>query len=190
MHTTAPSLDRLIDALDYAARQHSDQRRKGTEKAPYINHPIALLRILAVEAGVHDMDVLSAAVLHDVIEDCSGTKQEFIDVRREEIGISFGAQVLAIVEAVTDDKSLPKAARKQAQIEHTAHLPREAKLVKLAEKIANVRDIASCPPKNWEPARIEEYFGWAAQVVAAMRGTDAKLEALFDAALDEARQSR
>lgn len=179
---------RLIAALDYAAQQHRDQRRKGAEAAPYINHPIALLRILAVEAGIEDTDVLAAAVLHDVIEDCSGEHQQFIAQRRAEIGTQFGARVLELVEAVTDDKALPKAQRKQAQVEHAAHLPREAKLVKLADKTANVRDIASSPPKDWEPARIAAYFDWAQAVVDAMRGTDAKLEALFDAALAQGRQ--
>jgi len=184
------SQTRLIAALDYAAHQHRDQRRKGAEAAPYINHPIALLRILSVEAGIHDADVLAAAVLHDVIEDCSGSQQEFIAQRRDEIGTQFGQLVLELVEAVTDDKSLPKQERKQAQVEHAAQLPREARLVKLADKIANVRDIASSPPQGWEPERIVAYFDWAQAVVGAMRGTHAKLEALFDIALAQARQKR
>ena len=156
----------------------------------HINHPIALLRILSVEAGIHDPDVLTAAVLHDVIEDCSGKDQEFIEQRRAEIGKGFGKRVLALVEAVTDDKSLPKEQRKAAQVEHAAHLPRKAKLVKLADKTANIRDIARCPPLSWEPKRITAYFEWAAAVVGAMRGTDAKLEGLFDAALASAMAAR
>lgn len=189
MPTADPFLPRLIAALDYAAQQHRDQRRKGAEAAPYINHPIALLKILAVEAGIEDADVLTAAVLHDVIEDCSGPRQEFIAQRRAEIGTQFGPLVLQLVEAVTDDKALPKAARKQAQVEHAAHLPRAAKLVKLADKTANVRDIGIAPPQDWERARIDAYFDWAQAVVDAMRGTDAILEGLFDAALLRARQT-
>lgn len=190
MFDHTPSLPRLVAALGYAARQHRDQRRKGAEAAPYINHPIALLNILNVEAGIDDLDVLTAAVLHDVIEDCSGEQQQFIHQRRAEIGAQFGAQVLELVEAVTDDKALPKQARKQAQIEHAAHLPHQARLVKLADKTANVRDIADSPPQDWEPERIAAYFDWAGAVVAPMRGTDATLEALFDAALARGRQVR
>jgi len=173
---------RIIDALAYAADQHRDQRRKGAEAAPYINHPIALLRILSVEAGIDDPDVLVAAALHDVIEDCSGRQQEHIEQRRSEIRERFGADVLALVEALTDDKALPKPERKRQQIEHSAHLPYKAKLVKLADKTANLRDIARCPPQHWEPERVSAYFDWAAEVVTQLRGTHAGLEEVFDRA--------
>ena len=182
--STISPTTRLIDALDYAAEQHRDQRRKGAEAAPYINHPIALLRILSVEAGIDDPDVLIAAALHDVIEDCSGPRQEHRDQRRAEIRDRFGIDVLALVDALTDDKALPKAERKRQQVAHAAHIPQKAKLVKLADKTANLRDIARCPPQHWEPARVEAYFDWAGQVVAQLRGTHAGLESLFDAALE------
>lgn len=190
MPATEPAIARLIAALDYAAQQHRDQRRKGAEAAPYINHPIALLRILAVEAGVDDADVLVAAALHDVIEDCSGPRQEHIQARRDEIQAGFGAHVLALVEEVTDDKALPKHERKLAQIAHAPQLSPQARMVKLADKTANVRDIGHCPPADWEPARIAAYFDWAQKVVDAMRGVHARLESLFDAALAEARRSQ
>ncbi len=172
---------RVIDALAFAAQAHRDQRRKGAEAAPYINHPIALLRILAVEAGIDDPDVLCAAALHDYLEDCCGkpgqaTVAEGKALMRER----FGATVLDYVLAVTDDKTLPKAERKRLQVEHAAHIPHGAKLVKLADKIANLRDIAATPPSDWPRERQREYFGWAAQVAARLRGVDAVLEGLFD----------
>jgi guanosine-3',5'-bis(diphosphate) 3'-pyrophosphohydrolase len=173
---------RISDALAYAADQHRDQRRKGAEAAPYINHPIALLRILSVEAGIDDPDVLVAAALHDVIEDCSGRQQEHIERRRSEIRDRFGTGVLALVEALTDDKSLPKPERKRQQVAHAARIPHKARLVKLADKIANVRDIQRCPPQDWEPERIDAYFDWATEVVNGLRGTHAHLEGLFDTA--------
>ena len=173
---------RLIRALHYAAEQHRHQRRKDAEASPYINHPIALLHILAVEAGVDDPDVLIAAVLHDVLEDCSGDDQCELPARREEIRRQFGADVLVLVEAVTDDKALPKPERKKAQVAHAAHLPHGAKLIKLADKTANLRDLAAAPPARWSPERLAEYRAWAAEVVGAMRGTHAGLEALFDQA--------
>lgn len=185
--TTNP-MARLIDALAYAADQHRDQRRKGADAAPYINHPIALLRILSVEAGIDDPDVLVAAALHDVIEDCSGRQQEHLDQRRSEIRDRFGPDVLALVEALTDDKALPKPERKRQQVEHAAHIPHQAKLVKLADKTANLRDIARCPPQHWEPERVGAYFDWARQVVGQMRGAHAGLEAMFDGAANSPRK--
>lgn len=176
-------LPRLIAALHYAAHQHRDQRRKDEDETPYINHPISLLHILNVEAGITDPDVLIAAVLHDVIEDCSGPHQMYIEERRSEIRLQFGEPVLQLVNHVTDDKSLSKEQRKQRQVEKGPHLPHGAKLVKLADKTANLRDITATPPADWPPERIAAYFDWAAKVVEGLRGSHAGLEELFDEAL-------
>lgn len=181
---------RLVQALYYSAEQHRHQRRKDAEKSPYINHPIALLHILAVEGGIDDLDVLIAAVLHDVIEDCSGPGQIHLEARRREIRDQFGQPVLDLVEAVSDDKSLPKPDRKAAQLAHAADLPYGARLIKLADKTANLRDLATMPPADWPAERLEQYFLWASAVVDAIRGTHAGLEALFDAAAAEAPASR
>ena len=78
---------------------------------------------------------------------------------------------------VTDDKSLPKAERKQLQIEHAPHTSPAAKQLKLADKICNVRDLASHPPMLWPPARRRAYRAWAAKVIDALRGTNPALEA-------------
>ena len=175
-------LPRLIAALHYAADQHRDQRRKDEDETPYINHPIALLHILNVEAGVTDPDVLIGAVLHDVIEDCSGPHQMYIEERRAEIGARFGESVLVLVEAVTDDKSLSREERKQQQIDKAAHIPHGAKLIKLADKTANLRDIAAAPPADWSPEKISAYFDWAGRVAVGLRGSHPALEELFDEA--------
>jgi guanosine-3',5'-bis(diphosphate) 3'-pyrophosphohydrolase len=86
------------------------------------------------------------------------------------------------VAEVTDDKSLAKLRRKALQIEHAPHLSKRAKLVKLADKICNLRDMASSPPHDWPLQRRREYFDWAKQVVDGMRGVHPRLEELFDAA--------
>jgi GTP diphosphokinase / guanosine-3',5'-bis(diphosphate) 3'-diphosphatase len=164
----------LIGALNFAADKHRNQRRKDKEASPYINHPIALAKILAVEGGVEDGLVLSAAVLHDTIEDTETTYDELAE--------QFGREIADVVLEVTDDKALPKAERKQLQIEHAPHLSRAAKLVKLADKIANVRDVADHPPSEWPLERRREYFDWAKRVVDGVRGTHERLEAAFDAA--------
>lgn len=183
MTTTQPPLTRVIDAIAFAAHEHRRQRRKDREKTPYINHPVALVQILAVEAGIDDPDVLCAAALHDYLEDCCGEEgQATREEGRRLLQERFGAQVLAYVDAVSDDKSLPKEERKRLQVEHAAHAPHGAKLIKLADKTANLRDLADFPPVKWAAYRRREYFDWAAQVVEQVRGTHPRLEALFDAA--------
>jgi GTP diphosphokinase / guanosine-3',5'-bis(diphosphate) 3'-diphosphatase len=165
---------RFLDALAFAAHKHRDQRRKDVEASPYINHPIALARVLGVEAGVDDTDVLCAALLHDTIEDTETSEDELRD--------RFGDRIASIVLEVTDDRSLDKPARKAAQIEHAPHLTREAAQVKLADKICNLRDVAQSPPPDWPLQRRRDYFDWAARVIDGLRGAHAGLEALFDRA--------
>jgi GTP diphosphokinase / guanosine-3',5'-bis(diphosphate) 3'-diphosphatase len=164
----------LLKALAFAAHKHRDQRRKDAEASPYINHPIALADVLVNEGGVTDIDVLSAALLHDTVEDTATTHEELVDV--------FGARIARIVAEVTDDQNLPKADRKRLQIERAPSISREAKLVKLADKLVNLRDVADHPPAKWDLARRQEYFDWAKQVIDGLRGAHAALEAAFDAA--------
>jgi guanosine-3',5'-bis(diphosphate) 3'-pyrophosphohydrolase len=164
----------LLKALAFAAHKHRDQRRKDPEASPYINHPIALADVLVNEGGVTDVEVLCAALLHDTVEDTATTPAEL-----EEI---FGSRVAGIVAEVTDDKDLPKAERKRLQVEHAGELSPEAKLVKLADKICNLRDVAERAPPSWDLARRREYFDWAKRVVDGLRGAHPRLEAAFDAA--------
>ncbi|MBI1943586.1 MAG: bifunctional (p)ppGpp synthetase/guanosine-3',5'-bis(diphosphate) 3'-pyrophosphohydrolase [Betaproteobacteria bacterium] len=166
----------LLRALAFAAHKHRDQRRKDAEASPYINHPIALAEVLAGEGGVADVEVLAAALLHDTIEDTATTG--------EELRAQFGRRIAAMVEEVTDDKALAKAERKRLQIEHAAELSAGAKLVKLADKICNLRDVAERPPAKWDLERRREYFDWARQVIDRLRGTHPGLEAAFDAAYE------
>ncbi len=167
----------LLKALAFAAHKHRDQRRKDASASPYINHPIALADVLVNEGGVTDVEVLCAALLHDTVEDTATTHEELAD--------AFGSRIARIVAEVTDDPDLAKEERKRLQIEHAARLSAEAKLVKLADKICNVRDVASHPPAHWDLARRREYFAWARRVVDGLRGVHPRLEAAFDAAHGE-----
>ena len=169
-----PDLVLVLDAAAFAADKHRRQRRKDAEATPYINHPLTLATVLAREGGVADAEVIAAALLHDTVEDTETTLAE-LEAR-------FGGGVAGMVAEVTDDKSLPKAERKRLQIARAAHKSPGAKLVKLADKIANLRDIAVLPPADWDQARKAEYVRWASEVVAGLRGTNAPLEAAFDAA--------
>ena len=164
----------ILKALEFASVKHRDQRRKDQEASPYINHPIALANVLAREGGITDPVVQAAALLHDTLEDTQTTPAELRD--------AFGEKIAGIVAEVTDDKNLLKAERKRLQIEHAAALTREAKLVKLADKICNIRDVADHPPAKWDLARRREYFDWAKAVVDRLRGAHPELEKLFDRA--------
>ncbi|TXC88479.1 HD domain-containing protein [Paraburkholderia azotifigens] len=162
----------LIAAVAFAAHKHRNQRRKDAEASPYINHPVSLANVLANEGGIEDERTLVAAILHDTIEDTETTEQE--------LAKEFGTDVAGIVIEVTDDKSLPKAERKRLQVEHASTISRRAKLVKLADKICNLRDVASNPPADWPLQRRQEYFDWAKAVVDQLRGVHPGLESLFD----------
>ncbi len=164
----------ILKALDFAALKHRDQRRKDAQASPYINHPIALANVLVGEGGVSEPVVLAAALLHDTLEDTQTTAAE--------LRAAFGDAITRVVEEVTDDKSLLKAERKRLQVEHAAAISREAKLVKLADKICNVRDMANHPPAKWDLTRRREYFEWAKAVVDRMRGINPALERKFDEA--------
>ncbi|QGZ64772.1 HD domain-containing protein [Paraburkholderia acidisoli] len=167
-------MNTILQAVAFAADKHRNQRRKDAEASPYINHPITLANVLANEGNVADEAVLVAALLHDTIEDTQTT--------REELASRFGETVARIVTEVTDDKALPKAERKRLQVAHAAQISDQAKLVKLADKISNLRDIAARPPADWSAGRQREYFDWAHAVVAGLRGVHPALEAVFDAA--------
>lgn len=168
-----PELKLLMKALAFSAHKHKDQRRKDVRASPYINHPIALANILCNEGHVTDVEVICGALLHDTVEDTQTTP--------EELEAEFGAHIRRIVEEVTDDKHLSRAERKRMQIEHAAQLSEQAKLVKLADKIANLRDVADNPPPSWDLARRQEYFDWAKAVIDRLRGAHPQLEAVFDA---------
>ena len=172
----------ILDALQFAAHKHRDQRRKDLEASPYINHPIALATVLWREGKVHEPEVICAALLHDTIEDTETTQAE---IRKR-----FGAKVARIVSEVTDDNTLPKVQRKRLQIEHAPHISREAKLVKLADKICNLRDILKSPPATWTRARKRQYFDWAKQVIDALRGVHPRLESVFDAVYERRHELR
>ena len=172
----AQELTLLVKAMVFAADRHKDQRRKDEAASPYINHPLALLDVLVREGGVRDVSIMAAALLHDTIEDTSATAS---DIERE-----FGKVICGIVEEVTDDKRLGRQACKQQQIERAPSLSTEARAVKLADKICNLRDIAKQAPVGWELARCQGYFDWAKQVIDGLRGEHPVLEALFDEVYD------
>lgn len=171
----------LLQAIEFSAYKHRTQKRKDADASPYINHPIAVATILATIGGVTDLAVLIAAVLHDTLEDTRTTPAELEE--------RFGPEVRALVEEMTDDKSLPKLERKRLQVEHTPQASAKAKLIKLADKIANVRDVTTTPPSDWSLERRREYLDWTERVLAGCRGVNPALEACYDETLVRGRRN-
>jgi guanosine-3',5'-bis(diphosphate) 3'-pyrophosphohydrolase len=161
----------ILKALEFASLKHRDQRRKDNV-SPYINHPIALANVLCREGGVTDPVVIAAALLHDTIEDTQTTRQE---LRGE-----FGDDISDVVLEVTDVKWTGKDLRKRLQETKARHSSGKARLVKLADKICNLRDLVGHPPAGWSLERKQQYFEWAKKVVDGLRGTHPQLEKRFD----------
>ena len=164
-------------ALTFAAYKHRHQRRKGVDSVPYINHPIAVANLLVDVGNVTDTATIAAAILHDTVED---TETTLLELENE-----FGATIAKLVAELSDNKSLPSEKRKRLQIEHAPSLSPRARLVKLADKICNLRDMIGDPPKGWSLKRKQEYFDWGKSVVDQIRGTNAALEQAFDAAFSK-----
>jgi GTP diphosphokinase / guanosine-3',5'-bis(diphosphate) 3'-diphosphatase len=171
----------FLSAIAFAADKHRLQRRKDADASPYINHPIAVATVLAVEGDVVDEATLLCAILHDTVEDT--------DTTFAELGQRFGAEVADLVRELTDDKSLEKSERKRLQIEHAKESSLCAKQVKIADKICNVRDITVSPPASWTLQRRLEYLIWSGRVVEGCRGANSKLDRAFDRAIVEAREA-
>jgi GTP diphosphokinase / guanosine-3',5'-bis(diphosphate) 3'-diphosphatase len=169
----------LLRALVFAADKHRHQRRKGADASPYINHPVAVAAVLAIETGATDEVLLIAAILHDTVEDTNTKLAELENL--------FGASVAHLVNEVTDNKSLDKAERKRRQIEHASTLSAAAKQLVIADKTCNVRDLTEYPPADWSRDRRREYLDWAEQVVAGCRGIKPELDRIFDLAIGRAR---
>jgi len=170
----------ILRAIDFAARKHRDQRRKDEEASPYINHPISVSLFLAEIGGITDREVLSAAILHDTLEDT--------DTTPEELEAAFGMRIRKLVEEVTDDKRLPKAIRKRRQIDHACELSPDAVLIKLGDKISNVLDVTNSPPTDWNLERRRDYLDWAEAVVKNCSPVNSPLRTYFAQVLEDGRR--
>jgi (p)ppGpp synthase/HD superfamily hydrolase len=170
----------LLRALAFAARKHQNQRRKGADAPPFINHAIEVAEILAREGAMTDPVTLQAAILHDTLEDT--------DTDPAEIEAEFGEEVRRLVEEVTDDKRLSSEERRAQQVRLSPALSPRAKVIRLADKIANVRSVTWSPPVDWSVHRRHDYLSWTERVIAGCRGCSPELEHLYDEALREGLQ--
>ena len=162
----------ILEAALFAAQRHSQQKRKGSAAEPYVNHLLEVAHLASMALGDPDPNLVAAALLHDTIEDAGVTREELVD--------RFGDDVASLVAEVTDDKSLPKDVRKQLQIEHAPKTSRRAQVIKLADKISNVRSLLDSPPVDWGEDRKRQYLQWARTVVAGLTDPDPILKAEFE----------
>ena len=151
----------------------SQGRRQGT-----LHQLLEVATLVAEATDGEDSNLVVAALLHDAIEDC--------EVPHTLIADAFGTDVADLVAEVTDDKSLEKSERKKRQIDN-AH--NRAKLLKLADKISNLRALVSSPAPDWSVRRRIEYIAWVRKVVQHLRGVNAILERQFDESARAAEQS-
>lgn len=143
------AIPRLLQALDFAAERHSAQRRKGPDAAPYVNHLIEVAALVANVGQVEDVEVLIAAVLHDVLEDTPTTA--------DEVSERFGARVCGFVQALSDDKSLPRKRRRELTLQELPAMDALVKIIKLADLSSNIKFL----PSTWSDARKLEYLEWS-----------------------------
>jgi guanosine-3',5'-bis(diphosphate) 3'-pyrophosphohydrolase len=162
----------VLKAAHFAAQKHAGQRRKGAAAEPYINHLLEVAELVASAVAEPDTNLVIAALLHDTVEDTGVTKEVLVE--------TFGSDVADLVMEVTDDKSLPKAERKRLQIVHASQISVRAQVIKLADKVSNLRAIVSSPPADWSGERKREYFVWAKHVVDGLSAPNQMLKAEFE----------
>ncbi|VVB76658.1 HD domain protein [uncultured archaeon] len=131
----------VLKALGFAAAKHEGQFRD--DKTPYVIHPIRVCRMLLSEMGVRSADMLAASLLHDTMEDCG--------VKEEELAGAFGTGVSTIVKSL----SMNFYASKEAYLEHLRDAPKDSKLLKVADRIDNLRN--TYLGKNWTKERTAAY---------------------------------
>ena len=107
--------------------------------------------LVACVGKVDDVEVLIAAVLHDVLEDTRTTS--------EEVEQRFGARVCGLVEALSDDKSLPRRRRRELTLEELPETEALVKIIKLADLSSNIKLL----PDTWPNERKLEYLAWSEQ---------------------------
>lgn len=165
----------LRGAAYFSAARHAGQTRKDG-RTPYISHPVTVANILAREGGVEDHEVIAAGLLHDTIEDTDTTHRELVE--------RFGRRVADMVLELSNPPGLSGDEAKAKQLQ--ANYSPGAATVKIADKTANVRDIATAPPPHWTHAKRRRYVEHADQLVQRIGVVHPVLRAVFDAARDDA----
>jgi (p)ppGpp synthase/HD superfamily hydrolase len=140
---------KLRQALELAEAAHSGQTRD--DNTPYILHPLRIALSLMQELDVRDAEVLCAALLHDVAED----QERFTP---DDIEAEFGGRVGSIVRTLTkpDEPGITREEVNKIYFERLRFADEDCKLVKLADKLDNVRDAINSPDPNKRQRTAEE----------------------------------
>lgn len=154
-----------MTAFEFAQRAHAGSYR-ADGVTPYFYHPQAVALWVAFAGG--DEVALSVALLHDVVEDCA--------VGVDELSELFGADVALPVSELSLPAGVPN--RKRLQLERAPKLSPIAKLVKLADILANLSDLER---SGWSADRARKYFDHLCAMRQALAGTSELLEQEFDA---------
>ena len=168
-----------MEALEFAAYRHRFDKSKNEE--PYINHIIKVCTLLSVIGEVNEPDILAAAALHDLLEKTS--------TKPADIHIHFGDEVYNLVLELSDPNFANETERWQQQIKKADTMTYKAKVIKLADKIANVESILSFPPEGWDIQRRVIFFEYAEKLISALKGVNEKLENYFDELMKDARSN-
>ncbi len=119
-------------ALNFAARAHQGQYRKGTD-IPYIVHPVGVAMLL-LEINAPD-EVIVAGLLHDVIEDTDATLAR--------LEAEFGPEIARLIAAASEpDRSAAWEDRKQHTVDYLRRAPLPVKLIACADKLHNIRTLS------------------------------------------------
>lgn len=164
-------------AIAFATQAHEGQFRKGTDR-PFILHPLEVGEI--VSGMTEDHEVICAAILHDVIEDCEGVTEEIITKE-------FSPRIAQMVAQESEDKSKTWMERKTHTIEKLKSATWEIQMIGLADKLSNMRDIdrdyPKCGEELWNRFRMKDknVIGWYYKSVQdslkdAMQNTEAYRE--------------
>ncbi|MFM8594102.1 MAG: HD domain-containing protein [Chloroflexota bacterium] len=159
-------------ARDFAAKKHAGQLRKGANREPYITHPIEVAKLVSEATGGNDEILIAAAVLHDTIEDTDASYDDLFE--------EFNREVADLVAEVTDDTRLPGATRKASQIADMPKKSDRAKMIKMADKISNLRSIRDSPPASWTDEKKRNYIEFSSSVVNGARDANECLAMEFD----------
>lgn len=169
----------FIEALDFASYRHRQDKTKNEE--PYINHIIHVCKLISVTGEINDPEVLMAAALHDILEKT--------ETRPNEINFEFGEEVFRLVTEVTNHHEGNEEEKFREQLEGVGALSPKARIIRLADKIANVKAVLSYPPESWDIEKRSYYINWADRIIRALSGTNKNLEDYYEEMITQGQKS-
>jgi len=160
-------------ALTFAEKHHSGQMRDDGA-TPYIEHPKKVAKILREVAGVTDESILSAGLLHDMIEDS--------EVSYDDLEKAFGVRIAGLVAELTNDKRLPKQLSREDLIRRLPGMSQEAALIKLADIYSNAQDMGSA---DWTEERKAKYLVYLRRIVETISKSKPTLSPKLEKSISE-----